>query len=83
MASTLKRVVDNLRTGKMVVRDVGRFRQIVMVLARHGLGHFLERMPVIDPRLLSKAQERREEVDDAVPVEAHSFTVVVAEGLKP
>ena len=69
MPSALKRAVGGFRTGQVVFRDANRFRQIVMVLARHGFGAALERMRVGDAGLLSKVAEMRLSDDEAIPLE--------------
>jgi len=76
MASTIKRVVDNVRTGQMVFRDAARFRQIVSVLVRHGFGAFVERLNLQDVWLLGRIAEWRRQADERLPLERRVLLVI-------
>ncbi|MEW6776347.1 MAG: AarF/ABC1/UbiB kinase family protein [Bdellovibrionota bacterium] len=46
MATAIRKVYDNVVRSRTVVRDANRFRQIVTVLVRHGLGAFVGRLGI-------------------------------------
>lgn len=47
MASMLRSVVASTRTVQGVVKDMGRLREVAVVLARHGFGAVLQRTPEV------------------------------------
>ncbi len=76
MASTIRRMVDNVRTGQMVFRDVARFREIATVFARHGFGAFVERLNLQDVWLLGRIAELRRLADERLPIERRILLVI-------
>lgn len=69
MPSTLQRAYDSYRTGEAVLRDVGRFRQIVGVLARHGFGWVVQRLSLRDEWILKKLAELATDEEVDLPLE--------------
>lgn len=69
MPTTLQRAYENLRSGEAVFRDVGRFRQIVAVLARHGFGAVLQQLSLRDEWLVKKLLELRAGDEEHLPIQ--------------
>lgn len=63
--STMRAVYTNLRAARTAIKDVGRLRQIVAVLVRHGLGHVVEAWNLQDKAIVGLLVEKRP--DDVEP----------------
>jgi ubiquinone biosynthesis protein len=59
--STLRTVYTNLRAARSAIQDVGRFREIVAVMVRHGFGHLVERWNLQDTFVLKLLVQKRSE----------------------
>jgi len=57
VATPLRRVYENLRTGQAVLRDANRLRQIAAVLVRHGFGAFVQALKLQDRWISNKLLE--------------------------
>ncbi len=75
--STLRTVYTNLRAARTAIKDFARFERIVAVLARHGLGHFVEAWDLQDRPLLNHIVSRRDPEQ-----EKKSIHVRIAEALQ-
>lgn len=69
MPTPLRRFYDNVRTGQIVFRDVGRLRQIVTVLIQHGFGAFVQALELHDRWYSNLLAERRASDDAHLPLE--------------
>ncbi len=69
MSTPLRRVYDNVRAGQTVLRDVGRLRQIVSVLLRHGFGAVLQQLKLQDGWISSKLVELHGRGEVQLPLE--------------
>lgn len=63
MATSLRRVYENVRTGQAVWRDANRLRHIITVLARHGFGAFVQSLKLQDGWVAGKLVELAPQVD--------------------
>lgn len=68
MATAIRRVYENVQTTRTVIRDFNRFRQIITVLTRHGLGWVVERMNLQDSWIRGLGREKSVEAE-TVPLE--------------
>ena len=55
--STVRAVYTNLKAARNAIKDLSRFRQISLVLVRHGFGHFVASFNVQDQEV-SKALDQ-------------------------
>lgn len=69
MATPLKRALENLRAGEAMFRDVGRLRQILGVLARHGFGAFVQQLRLRDEWVVRKLLELQKSEAEPLPLE--------------
>jgi ubiquinone biosynthesis protein len=69
MATPLQRAYENVRAGEAIVRDANRFRQILVVLVRHGFGALVERLQLDERWLVKKLLERGAAEAERLPLE--------------
>ena len=65
--STVRSVYSNLKAARSAIKDLGRLRQIAVVLIRHGFGHIVEAIGRQNEGLFSELLQRRGE--GATPIE--------------